>query len=332
MPTYQEIHTRGQQTTAVWSFHAPTYTPGGLTLAALQADVAAMPGADQAVVDAEAVIDEKRDLRNAKLALIRELGTRLPRLAATELPPDDSLQDDIQQLQGINMNDMPSTMDRGQRVRTIWTETNARLAAATPPRPALTVLKPGSGAWTLADLVAALAAIEPLEQAVKDAGAPLGKKRTDRRTLAARVDRTNKRWYEAWSAHFPVGSPEHDALAQVTTEGGGVGGGGSEPPPGPTEPPPAPTEPPAAPEDPELIPGAVDSGELGAQCTVPAGATGLKIWQEGSTPTLLATVTDVTALPHLLTFVSGIPVTLFFTATNAAGESAPSATVTATTP
>jgi hypothetical protein len=83
-----------------------------------------------------------------------------------------------------------------------------------------------------------------------------------------------------------------------------------------------------------LIPGAADSGELGVQCDVPEGATGLKIYRDnsGNPGTLLATLTDVTALPHVLTFTPGENVGVFMTATNAGGESEPSTTVTATAP
>lgn len=232
MATYQEILTRGQQTNGVWEHFAPSLAFGTLTLAAHQADVAAMPGADQVVVDAEAVIDEKRDLRNAKLAQVKEMATRLPRLAASSLAPDDSLQDDIEKLQRIEMSSEETILDRGQATLTLWTGTNARRAAATPAQPALTMPKAGGGTWAVADLAAALTAVPVLEQDVKDAAAPLSEKRSARRKLSARTDRNNKRWYEAWGAHFPDGTAEHDALSQITTEGGGqgdVGGGGNPP-------------------------------------------------------------------------------------------------------
>jgi hypothetical protein len=77
MATYQEILKRGQQTVGVWQHFAPGLAFGDLALVRHQADVAAMPGADQAVVDAEAMIDEKRDLRTARIAEVHELATRL---------------------------------------------------------------------------------------------------------------------------------------------------------------------------------------------------------------------------------------------------------------
>jgi hypothetical protein len=238
MATYQETLTRGQQTNGVWEHFAPTLTFGSLTLAAHQADVAAMPGADQAVVNAEAVIDEKRDLRNAKLELVKEIATRLPRLAASSLAPDDSLQDDIEKLQKIEMSSEEAILDRGQATLTLWTGTNARRAAATPAQPAMTLPKADGGNWAVADLAAALTAVPELEQDVKDAAAPLSEQRSARRKLAARVDRNNKRWFEAWGANFPEGTAEHDALSQITTEGGSQGdagggtGGGPNPPQG----------------------------------------------------------------------------------------------------
>ena len=233
--SFHDIFTRGQQTGGVWSFFAPALSFGTLTLAPFQADVAAMPATDQAVVDAEAVIDEKRNLRDAKLTLIREIATRLPRLAAQTLAPEDSLQDDIAQAQGIEMQGEERIMDRGQSTLTIWMETNVRRAAATPALSPLLLPKAGGGTWAAADFSAALTAVPVLGQQVKDAAAPLSEKRSARRTLATRVDRANKRWFGAWGAHFPEGTPEHDALSQITTEGGGSGdpgngsGGGGTP-------------------------------------------------------------------------------------------------------
>lgn len=232
MATYQEILTRGQQTTGVWEHFAPTLTFGTLALAGHQADVAAMPGADQLVVDAEAVIDERRDLRDGTLAQVKEIATRLPRLAAGSLAPDDSLQDDIEHLQRIDMHSEEGILDRGRTTLTLWTGVNAQRAAATPAQPALTMPKAGGGTWAVADLAAALTAVSQLEQDVKDAAAPLSEKRSARRRLASRTDRNNKRWFEAWGAHFPEGTAEHDALSQITTEGGGQGDGGGNPPQG----------------------------------------------------------------------------------------------------
>jgi hypothetical protein len=223
MATYQEILTRGQQTNGVWEHFAPTLTFGTLALAGHQADVAAMPGADQAVVDAEAVIDEKRDLRNAKVAMVEEIARRLPRAAANSLAPEDSLQDDIVKIQGMEMESDEAKMDRGQATLTLWTGANARRAAATPVEPPLKLPKSGGGDWFVADLAAALTAVPALEQEVKNAAAPLSEVRSARRKLARRTDRNNKRWFGAWGAHFPEGTAEHDALSQITTEGGGSG-------------------------------------------------------------------------------------------------------------
>jgi hypothetical protein len=238
MATYQEILTRGQQTIGIWEHFASGLNFGSLTLAAHSADVAAMPGADQAVVNAEAFIDEKRDLRSAKLADVKDIATRLPRLAAGSLAPDDSLQDDIDKIQRIDARSDQMILDRGQATLTLWTGVNTRRAAASPALPALTMPKAGGGTWTVTDLAAALTAVPQLEQDVKDAAAPLSEQRSARRKLAARVDRNNKRWFEAWGANFPEGTAEHDALSQITTEGGGQGdagggtGGGPNPPQG----------------------------------------------------------------------------------------------------
>ena len=140
--------------------------------------------------------------------------------------------------------------------------------------------------------------------------------------LLSRLEDECVAWYAEATKVFPEGTPHGDMIrGQISTDYN------------PATPPASP-EPPAAPQNVGLIPGAADSGELGVQCDVPEGATGLKIWREiiGNPPTLLATLTDVAALPHLLTFDPGENVAIFFTATNAGGESEPSVSVSATAP
>lgn len=323
MASYHDISTRGQQTGGVWSYFAPTLTFGALALAPFQAEVAAMPAADQAVVNAEAGIDEKRDLRDAKVALVRELATRLPRLAANSLAPEDSLQDNIAQTQGIEMQSEELIFDRGQATLMIWTETNIRLAAATPPLPALTLPKVGGGTWAVADLAAALTAVPVLKQQVANAAGPLSDKRSARRALAARVDRANKRWYEAWGAHFPEGTPEHDALSQISTEGGG----GSTPPP-PPPPPPPPLALPTAPQNPGITSGATGSGTLTFTWDAAPTAQEVTTYNVYGETGLQASPT--TNSVELDSFDPGSSVTLTVKAANATGEGPASEPATGT--
>ena len=326
MASFHEILTRGQQTIGIWEHFAPTLAFGSLTLQPLKDDVAAMPAADQAIVDAEAVIDEARDLRAAKLAVVRELATRLPRLAANCIGPDDSLQDDILFLQGIVMSGEELVMDRGQKTLTLWTGVNARRAAATPAEPALTLPKGGGGTWAVADLGAALSAVQPLAQDIADAAGPLSEKRSARRVLSKRVDRANKRWYEAWAAHFPVGTAEHDALTQITTEdeGGGSAGSSSSSSSSSSS---GPLPLPGAPQNVVLTTGDADSGAvvISLDPAPPAQeVTGYHVYRDG-------VFRAATGGPTVLDgFTPGESVTLTMRALNATGEGPDSAEASGT--
>lgn len=116
----------------------------------------------------------------------------------------------------------------------LWKKVNARNAAASPVVPALLV-----GGVALATFQARVEGLPALQQTVEHKEANLRDKRGDLRRLADKVDTNNKRWYAAWQGEFPAGTPEGDALAQISTESGGSGEGTPGEPPTP----PAPTVP-----------------------------------------------------------------------------------------
>lgn len=215
--TWQTIHQRGQQTNAVWNTHAPAYTVGTLTLALHQADVAALPPAAQALTSQQDVVDAARADRDATCNLIKDLSTRVPRVLDGALEPGDPFHGDLEDIRAVEMTGLDTIITRGQRTRSLWEKVNARNAAAVPVQPPVVV-----GGKTVADLITALTALPVKTQAVEDARSVLSDKRSDLRTLAARVDKNNKRWYAAWEGNFPVGSPERDALSQIDTGGGPV--------------------------------------------------------------------------------------------------------------
>jgi hypothetical protein len=215
---------RGQQTLAAWGQHAPALTVGdeALTLAQHRSDVEALPTAAQLVQEQTELADDQRAARDAVVALIKDLSTRLPRKLDGELSASDAFHKDIAEVRTIEMAGLDSVLRRGQRVVALWKKFNARRAALQPPKPALLV-----GGHALADLETA---IEPdlvqALQAVEDALSDLNEARSALRGLEDRVDRNNKRWYAAWQGEYLPGSPEYDALSQIET-GSSSGGGGN---------------------------------------------------------------------------------------------------------
>jgi len=232
-PTWQQILLRAQQSLAVWQQHSPTFKVGALTLAAHQADAAALAPAGQSAEDEQDVVDDARAARDAAQAAVSSMNVRLPRKLDGELMPDDPFHADLEDIRAVDSSDSrASTLTRGQKVVALWKKVNARNAAASPVLPALTV-----GGTTLAAFQAQVEGLPGLQQTVENKEAGLRDKRGDLRRLASKVDTNNKRWYAAWQGEFPAGTPEGDALSQITTESGGSGEGTPGEPPAPPEPP-----------------------------------------------------------------------------------------------
>lgn len=217
---WQQILSRGQQTLAVWQQHAPGFALRNLTLASHTADVTALAPAGQAAEDAQEGVDNAREDRDATLAAVSGMNTRLPRKMDGELLPDDPFHADLEDIRRVSSVSGPATLERGQKVVALWKKVNARNAAASPVIPAVTV-----GGVTLATFTAQVESLPVKTQAVEDQEAALRDVRGALRALAARTDQNNKRWYAGWQGEFPAGTPEGDALSQITTSGGGHGGG-----------------------------------------------------------------------------------------------------------
>ncbi len=232
-PTWQHILQRAQQTLAVWQLHSPAFKVGALTLAVHQADTTALSPAGQTAADAQDAVDDARAARDTTQAAVASLNTRMPRKLDGDFLPDDPFHADLEDIRRVDStNGGPAVLTRGQKVVALWKKVNARNAAASPVIPALTV-----GGVTLATFQAQVESLPGRDQMVEDKEALLRDQRGDLRRLGGKVDTNNKRWYAAWQGEFPAGTPEGDALSQITTESGGGEGTPGDPPPPP--PPPA---------------------------------------------------------------------------------------------
>ncbi len=219
--TWQTILERGQQTLAVWQQHSPSFSLRGLTWAEHGSAVAGLAPAGQRVAEAQDAADDARAARDAAVEPVRELSVRVPRRLDGDLAPDDPFHGDLEDIRSVPADSLVNVQARGQRVLSLWKKLDARNAATAPAIPALTV-----GGVALATFQAQLESLPAKAQAVQDKDAILRDRRSALRLLAARVDQHNKRWYAAWQGEFPTGTPEGDALGQITTETGG-----SNPPP-----------------------------------------------------------------------------------------------------
>lgn len=309
---WQSIHTRGQQTNAVWQTHAPALNVSELTLALHQADVAAMPPASQLVADKQDLLDDKRAARDAAIATIRDLTVRMPRKIEGELAHDDPFHKDLRDIRTVEVTSPETALTRGQRTIALLKKYNARNAAALPVRPPLTV-----GGLGVAVLEAAVGGLPGTTQAVEDAISGLKDLRDAQGVLSGRVDRNNKRWYVAWKGEFVAGSPERSALSQIDTGSSGEGdevaeGGGGGEVLGP-------------PQNVVVNTGAAGSGAVVFSWDPVAGAASYNIYNGA---TLVTTVTVPPA--ELPGFATGDSVSLTVAAVNAAGEGAHSEVATGT--
>lgn len=220
MPEFHEVvHTRGQQTIGVWGTFASGLKVGQLTLAQHTTDVAAIFTAASQRDSAEAALDDARlAVSNLRLSLA-DLTIRFPRAIEGQIEPGSDLHKNIEECRNIEPNTPENAVARGRRAVILLTAYNAERAAATPPDPEFTIKNavPGEPDMKLSDLQGMVDDMPDLEQEVEDAKSELNKKRSALKKATTKVDKNNKRWFDAWSGNFPDGSDELAALSQIDT-------------------------------------------------------------------------------------------------------------------
>ena len=103
-------------------------------------------------------------------------------------------------------------LERGHKAVSALTKINTFLAAAVPPRAAIT-----AGGKGVADLTTGMNAMPALEQTVEDRAVDVTASRTDLRTAAATVDRLNKRFLSKLEAEARTNPALATALLGITT-------------------------------------------------------------------------------------------------------------------
>ncbi len=228
--SWQTIQERGQQSVAVWGQWNAAFKVGKDTLATLEAAVQALPGAAQNVKIQQDAVDDLRNARDTRVALITLLAVQMPRKLDGDLEAEDPYHGDLENIRGVEITGMGSAETRGQMVNALWLKLNARLAAETPAKPAMTV-----GGKTQANLQTALTELPERKQLVEKAVSLLNDRRGVLRGFMRTADGLSKRWYAAWQGEFAEGTPQRAALSQIDTgspagepdSGGSSSAGGS---------------------------------------------------------------------------------------------------------
>lgn len=216
---HEEVHTRNQQTGAVWNTHAAGYKVGQLTLAQHLTNGSALFTAANTRDLAQDAVDDARAVRDNNFVLLSKLDVAFPRNVEGQLEEEDDFHGEVADCRAIEVVSQEDAIARARRVVSLVTRVNTARAALVPPLAAITVKHPdGSGTdVTVANLTTAMNNHPGLMQTVQDRIADLNKARNALRKAAGKVDRDNKRWFAAWEGTYPDGSVERDALSQIDT-------------------------------------------------------------------------------------------------------------------
>jgi len=212
---WEGVHVRGQQSIGVWETFDATFQVGPLTKAQHAIDVALILTHVTERDTQQDVFDDAIEFRNTNFNLLFDIVTRVPQLIDATLDDADPLNNDLDDVFGVDPDTQHGVMERSRRVISLWNRVNIKRAAMAPALPALTL-----GVTTVANLQTAVTNHPTLLQTVENERAEVSQKKSQLQTTSRRVDRNNKRWYAAWANFFAVGSPEHNALSQVDTEEG----------------------------------------------------------------------------------------------------------------
>ena len=209
---WEPIRDRGNDTCAVWNQFNLDFLVGTLDIATHLTDVQAIEPLVQARDDAEDLYDQAVDARDANWKVLHDLNVNAVRVIRGNLDPDDMLMLELDDISGMSNEGSGRICARSRKLSTLWKKVNTMRAALTPPLDPVSV-----GAALVATVDTALTANEPLLKSVSDKLASWNSARRVLRALADKVDRNNKRWYDAWSGNYPEGTPERDALSQIDT-------------------------------------------------------------------------------------------------------------------
>ena len=212
---WYDMHLRGLESVAVWQTHAPLYKFGEVTLGAHGADVNLLNDHLQQCHDGEDALDMARLARDNGVAAIRDLCTRACQAVLGHLPVGDALRGEVSDVRRVASRSQQGVLDKGRKLVSLWQMVNTHRAQMTPAQPALLVGETEAGSFQ-----SSLGNHAQILQDVEHKLAAFNKKKNQLRATATRVDKNNKRWFEAWKGQFARGTPERAALRQISTSPG----------------------------------------------------------------------------------------------------------------
>lgn len=218
MEFWNETKDRAQMTLTVWTQYAPTLTIGGLGIADLTAYIAEFEPAAQARTTAQDAFDAAERVISDTLLKMKILDVKIAQIIDGQVN-EPGIVRDLNQVFHIVPRSVPTIMARARALHPVWVRANAFLAALTPTQPPITRSIQGVP-HTAAMLKGFLDGMTTPEQAVKDTGGELFKKRSDLRVIDRKTDRLIKDWYQVVKNQFEPGTQAYEALEQIPTEGG----------------------------------------------------------------------------------------------------------------
>ncbi len=209
---WYEIHNRGLETIAVWQTFSSAFVVGELSLTTHTADVALLNDHIRECNTAQDETDLQRSDRDEIVAGLRDICVRATRLISGTLPPGDSMRKELRGVTSVRGQSQQALFSKCSRLVSVWTLVNTHRANMVESLPPLLV-----GAVDVTQFQASLTSHGASLQSVENKLAAFSRKKSQLRATATKVDRNNKRWYAAWQGQFATGSPERDALSQVST-------------------------------------------------------------------------------------------------------------------
>lgn len=211
---WQIIQARALQTQGVWEL-AQTFTIGTRGKDDHAELVAALVGQAEDAEAAKNTLDTADGALAVEYAFFQTMNVALAARFDSEVPDEDPMQRDVDQISGIRQTSRATIEERTLKTIACWQKLNAARAAAVPPVPAIVARGTAAAAYQTR-----WAALPAKRQTREEAAGAWRSANSTLRASARTLDVFNKTWYQAWKSEFPAGTPEGDALAGVDTEDG----------------------------------------------------------------------------------------------------------------
>ena len=221
MNEYWDItHDRAVPTQAVWGLQA-AFELDKLTRTQHGTLTDSLPTLAQVRDTAENNLTDALSAKDNHFIKLGNLAIRLPGLLDGLLADDDDLKDQLDKIFAIDADASENhTLRRCRLILPLWTDVNTARAAAVPPKAALT-LDYLAVAVAVADFSTTMDLAIAAQKTEAEKQRDVTKAKGDLRTADRKLDRANKRWYQAWLKAYPEGTTEGDAaLSDIPMEQG----------------------------------------------------------------------------------------------------------------